>query len=262
MSALIQHGSNESQPALIIAQVTDIHIGPDTTSYRDIDVRGNFKAVIDRLANRPLDLLVLSGDLAASAGELEAYIWLQQILADFPHPYVLMAGNHDHVGRMISILQPPQYERHNDALYFSRYLKGWQLLFLDSSPNRITQVQLAWLKAQSLTAHTLLFVHHPPLKCGCHFMDHRYALKNIDEVWPVLAQLPAIKHIFCGHYHNEKTITYQDKSIYLTPSTIFQIDMQKTHFCIEHVQPGWRMIECQGSSLRTYTEYLLKKDRP
>ena len=251
--------SQDRQDDLIIAQLTDMHIGPTDGPYRNMPVRQQFLEALQTLATRKLDLLVLSGDLAAEAGEPEAYHWLKQCLAKFPAPYAVMAGNHDHVGRMTDLFNLPASDSVAGMLCFHRTLKGKRLLFLDSSSYTLPLSQLDWLRTQ-LTANAheevLLFIHHPPLLCGCRFMDSRYALQNIDQVWPVLVQLPQIKHIFCGHYHTEKTITQEGKTVYLTPSTTFQIDTQSPHFVMADIRPGWRIIEWKETQVQTYVEYV------
>lgn len=243
---------------LLIAQVTDMHIGISDAPYRNIPVRQQFLDVLQVLAQRPIDLLVISGDLAAVAGEPEAYAWLKQSLATFPHPYVVMVGNHDHLERLNQAFELPVEDVKNGMLYFSRTLKGRHLFFLDSSSYRLPLAQMDWLRAQlaRVTEEVLLFIHHPPLLCECRFMDERYALQNISEVWPTLVHLPQVKHIFCGHYHTEKTVTKEGKTVYLTPSTIFQIDTQSPYFVMASTQPGWRIIEWKGTQVHTYVEYL------
>ncbi len=243
---------------LTIAQVTDLHIGPDDVLYRGIKGRQQFLDVLQVLAEKELDLLVLSGDLSAIEGEPEAYAWLKEVLTTFPHPYIVMAGNHDHVLRMKRAFELADSDVSQGMLYFSRTIKGKRLLFLDSSSYRIPKQQLEWLKTQlaDYKKRVLLFVHHPPLLCDCLFMDESHPLQNIDEVWQVLDQCPQIKHIFCGHYHTEKTVEKNGKSVHLTPSTIFQIETEDPEFAIEHSKPGWRMIEWEGEKVQTYAEYL------
>ncbi len=243
---------------LVIAQVTDLHIGASDVLFKGIKVRQQFTKVLKALAKKPLDLLVLSGDLAANEGEPEAYAWIKQTLASFPCPYIVMAGNHDHVIRMKTAFRLPDNDVSQGMLYFSRNIKGKSLMFLDSSSYRIAKQQLEWLATQMSDCEdsVLLFVHHPPLLCGCQFMDERYALQNIDEVWQELAQFSKIQHIFCGHYHTDKTVTKEGKSVHITPSTIFQIDTENPQFAIDHTKPGWRIIECEENYVETYVEYL------
>ncbi len=241
---------------LVIAQITDMHIGSSDSLYRGIKVRQKFLNVLQALAKKKLDLLVLTGDLSALEGEPEAYAWMSQVLAEFPYPYIVMPGNHDHVVRMSRAFKLPDGEISQGMLYFNRTISGKRLLFLDSSPSYITRRQLEWLSAQlaDYKKQVLLFIHHPPLFCDCQFMDARHSLRNIEEVWQVLEQLPQVKHVFCGHYHTEKTVIKNNKNIYLTPSTIFQIDTNTPHFAVEHTTPGWRIIKW-GEEIQTYVEY-------
>jgi Icc protein len=102
----------------------------------------------------------------------------------------------------------------------------------------------------------LLFVHHPPLLCGCQFMDSHYPLQNREEVWTQLQCLPAIEHIFCGHYHTDTTVVRDGKQIHVTPSTMMQIDRDTPTFAIAHTRPGWRIIEWSTRKVHTYVEYL------
>jgi len=242
---------------LIIAQVTDMHIGPSDVSYRGVKVRQKFLDVLQVLAKKHLDLLILSGDLSALEGEPEAYVWIKQALADFPCPYIVMAGNHDHVVRMSRVFELPKSDISQGMLHFSHTINGKRLLFLDSSPYRVAKRQLAWLNTElaNYEEQALLFIHHPPSLCDCQFMDNHHPLRNINEIWQTLNQLPQIQHIFCGHYHTEKTVIKNNKSIYLTPATVFQIDTKKSHFAIAHTKPGWRIIEW-GEQMLTYVEYL------
>ncbi len=245
-------------PNLLIAQVSDMHISATDAPYRGIHVRQQFEQVLIQLEQQPLDLLVLSGDLAAVAGEAEAYEWLKTRLEHFPHPYVLMAGNHDHVGRMMEIFKLSTSDLTTGMLCFTRRLKGRLLIFLDSSSNYIPAQQLLWLQEQlaSSREEVLLFMHHPPVFGNCRFMDTYHPLRNLDEVWSILQQLPQIKTIFCGHYHTEKTILREGKTVHLTPSTVFQIDTQYPKFQMSSTQPGWRIIEWQGERLNTHVKYL------
>ena len=243
---------------LVIAQVSDMHIGASDVLFKGINARQQLIKVLKVLAKKPLDLLVCTGDLAALEGEPEAYAWLKHLLSDFPHPYLLMAGNHDHVGRMQSIFEIPDKNITEGLLYFSRVIKTTRLLFLDSTSYRIPRQQLDWLHNE-LSVHTepaLLFIHHPPLLCGCQFMDERYPLQNRDELWQELVQFPQVEHIFCGHYHTDKIVSKNDKFIYLTPSTVFQIDTENDTFLIDHTKPGWRMIEWENNYMQTYVDYL------
>ena len=245
---------------LTIAQISDTHIEAtaELSSYTQLDVRKQLQTVLQELAKKRLDLLVISGDLAANAGEIEAYFWIKEALKIMPCPYIIMAGNHDDVKNLALVFDLPPSDTIGNELCFSRVIKGKRLFFLDSSSYKIPISQLNWLQnhVQNPVEPALLFIHHPPLLCDCQFMDTHYPLKNIDKVWPQLVHLQAIEHIFCGHYHTDLTVTQAGKQVHLTPSTMMQIDRDNPKFTIAHTRPGWRMIEWSEEKVHTYVEYL------
>lgn len=242
-----------------IAQISDIHIGGSPDPVQDIDVRTNFLQVLQAVTQMEIDLLVLSGDLAAEEGEPGAYQWVQETMHDFPVPWVVMGGNHDQVSTMAQYLDI-QDDLKNGLLYFQREVKGRHLFFLDSSQNVIQTEQLDWLYQQvsAIPHEVLLFIHHPPALCGCHFMDERHPLRNIEPVRETLRSLPNIHNIFVGHYHTEKLVVQDYKNIHLTPSTMMQIDTHAPSFRMEHVRPGWRIIDWGLDRMDTEVHYLLE----
>ncbi|MCP4696113.1 MAG: hypothetical protein GY862_04595 [Gammaproteobacteria bacterium] len=244
-----------------IAQVTDMHIGSTPAqTIHGIDVRRQFSRILLAVAKENPDLLILSGDLAADAGEPEAYAWYKQVLNGFHHAVVVMAGNHDKLETMRAAFSFADSDVNCGHLCFTRSLGGKKLIFLDTSAYCVDKPQLDWLCAEAAGTQeeVLLFMHHPPLLCDCRFMDNCHALRNIDEVWPVLQGISNISHIFCGHYHTQKLIARDGKSIYLTPSTMIQIDQRSLQFAIEHTCPGWRCIEWDDKEMRTSVHYLFQ----
>ncbi|OUD16255.1 metallophosphoesterase [Thioflexithrix psekupsensis] len=245
--------------SLRIAQISDTHIGASHEPYNGVDMRGQFQRVIAELARRPLDLLIISGDLALMDGEIEAYDWIKQQLADFPVPYLIMLGNHDRLETAMSVFNLPKEDVHHGEFYFYRQFNECHCLFLDTSSYYLSLNQQQWLQqmVQQIKGDILLFMHHPPTLCACQFMDQHHALRNYQEVWQFFLTLPSIKHIFCGHYHTGCDITVSDKWIHLTPSTMLQIDRVSSELVLDKKIFGWRMIEwTQNQPLKTTVEYL------
>ncbi len=243
---------------LTIAQISDPHISPNDEFHYHIPVRQNLVNILKKLAAKPLDLLIISGDLAATTGDMPVYQWIKQALTGFPHPYVVMSGNHDNVKNMTTVFDAQKDDIHHQQLYFSRIIQNKLLLFLDSTDYTVPAKQLHWLQQQASqhSQEALLFMHHPPILCGCSFMDSKHSLRNIEETWQVISQLPTIKHIFCGHFHTERALYKAGKNIYLTPSSMLQINTYQSEFAVEHTVPSWRIIEWCPGELRTYVEYL------
>lgn len=242
-----------------LAQLSDVHITAEPGERHGIDSRANFLRALRQLQaeEADLDLLVLSGDLAALDGESGAYAWLAEQLAACGLPYVVMTGNHDRLERMQRIFAIPETDLQAGYLCYERHIKGLPLLFLDTADYYLASAQLDWLRAKVMadTKQKLLFIHHPPLLCDCLFMDSKHSLRNIAEAWPAIAALPFVQHIFCGHYHTERTLYRDGKNLYLTPSTQMQIGTKSEKFSFDSRHPGWRVIEWDGENLHTYVRY-------
>lgn len=242
---------------LRIIQLTDIHIDTPDKPYFDIDVKSKFTAALDKIKTyTDVDLLIISGDLAAHNGEIEAYEWIVQQLQSVTTPYLVMAGNHDNVHTMQQIFPINPQHVHDGMLYFKQIFKEMPLLFLDTSSYTLPQIQIDWLKQQPAIP-SLLFMHHPPTFCHCTYMDSKYPLHNRQQVWSQLIELSHIRHIFCGHYHTARTVHKDNKVVHIAPSSMMQIATRTPHFAVASYQPGWRVIEWDGTQLNSYTEELV-----
>lgn len=243
--------------SLRIVQVSDIHIGHTDDPISGIDVRRQFLEVLDCIKQEPLDLLVISGDLAALSGEIESYQWVKASLQDFPSPYLVMAGNHDHAGRLAEVFNVQTF-LHDEMLFFAQTVKNKRVFCLDTSSYVLPKRQIDWLREQlsQQIEPCLLFMHHPPLLCNCTFMDTYYPLRNHEEVWAMIREYPLIEAVFCGHYHAERALFKDNKAVYVTPSTALQIDTENLCFEIEHQRAGWRVIEWNSQGIKTQVRYL------
>jgi len=242
-----------------IAQLTDLHLGETDEDVYGSPVRMQFLAALNTLKEQSLDALILTGDIAAVSGEIPAYLWLKEQLKEITCPVYFCAGNHD-VPQNMQIafdLNPAHF--HDDGYYFKAEIQGHSCLFLDTSSYHLPAKQLQWLQQQDVesTEEMLLFIHHPPLFCGCGFIDEKYPLKNIPEAWEVIRKLKNVNHLFCGHYHTERTISKEGKTIFLTPSTMLQFDCRVSYLKGLHKNPGWRIIEWDGEILRTAVDYYI-----
>jgi Icc protein len=212
------------------------------------------------ISNHNPQILIISGDIADEEGQISAYEWVGKQVKNMGIPCALMAGNHDVLHNMTEIFKLKRFIK-NDKLYYKKQLRGHIMLFLDTSSSVVDKAQLQWIRRESRTAlpnEILLFIHHPPIYSQCSFMDKKYPLKNRKEVWQVLLSIPNLKHIFCGHYHTEKMITQDGRLVYLTPSTMAQIDQESPLARLEHKFPGWRLIKWNGNNLMTRVYYVYR----
>lgn len=242
---------------LDIALISDIHIGAEPKLYYDIDVRKNFLLVLEKVLKTKPDLIVLCGDQALERGEREAYEWLREQLKEIEIPILQIMGNHDDA-LVSSEVFGYQDQLKDGELYYSTTFKGYPLIFLDSSSNRVGKKQLEWLKeeASKIDGEILLFMHHPPTISGSRFMDGNWPLLNLEEVQEVLKEIPNIRHIFSGHYHTTKTVQWMGKEIHLCPATQMQICEELEEFQVANLNPGWMSVQWNGKEIKCKTTFI------
>ena len=241
-----------TKKVLKIGQISDLHIGEDDSLVQGIDVRKNFLEAYTSQSMADLDLLVLSGDLANENAEPGAYSYIANLLKDSKVPVCIIPGNHDDIEVMEKFFDLTG-KVHNGKCYYRYDLEGRSIFFLDSANGTVSSEQLSWLEEETAKVNdeVILFVHHPPCLCGHKFMDKKYSMKNIDEVQATLSKIKNIKHIFVGHYHSEMEVEMGEQTVYVTPSTQMQIDINQSVFCLSSAAPGWRVIEWGENFLET-----------
>ncbi|WP_209348481.1 phosphodiesterase [Pontixanthobacter sp. CEM42] len=211
---------------MLIAQMTDIHIGFDPAAKPEELNRIRFRMTLDRLLNGPnqADMLVLTGDLT-DHGDKDSFEKTAELLEACPMPIYSIVGNHDtREGLLHAFPDTPV-----DADGFIQYAveqDGLRILFLDSLEEgrhggAFCEKRAAWLSAE-LNAHpetpTLIFMHHPPVVSGIGWMD-----PGADEPWMLrfaeaIRGHDQVRAIHCGHLHRQINATVEGKLLSVTPS--------------------------------------------
>src|SRR5687767_14032083 len=170
---------------MLIAQMTDIHIGfaPDERPEELNRIR--FRATLARILegpNKP-DMLVLSGDITDN-GDLDSFEKTADLLADCPFPVWPMVGNHDTREALVEAF--PQVRLDGGFLHYALEGQGLRVLLLDTLETgrhggAFCEARAEWLTAQLDAAPdtpTLIFMHHSPVVSGIEWMD-----PTPDEAW-------------------------------------------------------------------------------
>lgn len=239
-----------------IIQITDLHLGTKDQRPYDIDVRKNFTDILREVRTEEPDHLVISGDLCFDMGDPTIYKWVKNRLALQKFPWSIITGNHDDT-KMLSDVFEFDHLLTDDELFFAKKIGKTTCLFLDTAKGFCREAQLNWLRRQ-LRNHKkelILFMHHPPIKVGMPFMDSKHAFKDIKTLKPLLLEYPSNLHIFCGHYHIDKTVRLKNLTINVTPSCFYQLNQQSPEFKVDHHRIGMRVIEVTGESVRSYVRY-------
>jgi len=218
---------------MLIAQMTDIHIGFEPDARPEELNRKRFRDTLDRLVKQPNtpDMLILSGDIT-DHGDKESFEKTAELLTDLPFPVHAMMGNHDSREGMLHAF--PDTPTHDGFLQRAFVREGLLVVLLDTYEKgrhggAFCEVRRDWLKT-TLAEHkgtpTLIFMHHPPVVSGVEWMDPRP-----DEQWIVnLAEALAgfesqIEAIHCGHLHRPLTARFCGIPVSVTPSVAPLVSM-------------------------------------
>ncbi|MDE8651656.1 metallophosphoesterase [Novosphingobium sp. H3SJ31-1] len=192
---------------MLIAQLTDIHIGFDRGNPDEYNMR-RLKAVVQRLIEGPdePDLLLLTGDLT-EYGDAQSYALLNEALSVCPFPIWPAVGNHDVRAALLAAY--PQVPAADGFVQYALEAQGLRLIVLDTLEEgrhggAFCETRARWLDAE-LSAHpdtpTLLVMHHPPFASGLVWLD-----SDEDESWigrfrEAIAGHAQVGGVISGHLH-------------------------------------------------------------
>ncbi len=229
--------ASASDRAVLIAQMTDIHVGfaPDEKP-EELNLT-RFRATLKRLIegpNRP-DMLVLSGDIT-DHGDAESFAKTAALLADCPFPVVPMVGNHDSRAGLLGAFAQVVPAEGGFLHYVVEAGLGLRIICLDTLEEgrhggAFCAARAAWLAARLAEAPdrpTLIFMHHPPVVAGIDWMD-----PAPDEAWicrlrAVLEAQRQVVAIHCGHLHRQITTRFAGIPLGVTPSVAPLVAMDLT----------------------------------
>lgn len=240
-----------------IFQITDPHIvsiGRETIN--NIDVWGKFKVVLAKAKENKPDLLVISGDLCYAHGEQKIYRRIKQELETTGLNYLVIAGNHDDATMMANVFGLPLNNETGECYYAKEYDEG-RMLFLDSVKKTFSEQQWAWFTTQiSKGDPMLIFTHHPPCIAGSPFMDKNHCFLEAEKFRAISLKSKKPLNVFCGHYHQERTINMPNMTVFVTPSTMVQINIFQEEYTLAQEQAGYRVINWDGIAVQTSVLYV------
>jgi Icc protein len=254
---------------LLIAQITDVHIGFDRDNPEEANL-SRFRALLARLAqgpNRP-DMVLLTGDLTEH-GDAPSYARLAGALADCPLPVWPIPGNHDTRAAFRAAF--PHVPAREGFVQYALDAGSLRLLMLDTLEEgrhggAFCDARAAWL-ADALAAEpdrpTLIVLHHPPIAAGIAWMD-----PDPDEPW--IARFRAatqgagrIVGVVCGHLHRPIVANWQGAPLVVAPSSApalalnlcaIDADAPDDRALIRDEPPAFALHFWDGQSLVTHFE--------
>lgn len=243
--------------AVRIAQITDMHLtGREYARTLGAPVWRSFRqalAFVSELGDT-VDRLVLTGDLVHQR-RAATYRRLRAAVAPWAGKVLLIPGNHDDRSLLIDTFSDRLVPDRATANVVDG-VGGLRLVGLDSlrprrAHGRVGAEQLRWLRdvLGDRSTPTLLFVHHPPVRVGCWWLD-KDRLRDADQLADVVRG--RVDAILCGHVHQEFRGSLGGVPVYTCPSTAYQFRPRSaipSH--VDRGRPGLRLIDWEDGELRT-----------
>ncbi len=196
---------------MLIAHISDFHIaGHNKKAYGIVPTAENLALCVEHineLMPKP-DLVLVTGDITYS-GLLEEAERAASLLEKLQSPYYIVPGNHDNRAPLWSVFGNHACPGENKD-FINYVLDGYdiRLLAMDSTiaadpGGEISDKQISWLEKQlSIESKkpTILFMHHPPARCGVLETDEDGFI-GADKLGDVILQHNNIEAILCGHIH-------------------------------------------------------------
>jgi 3',5'-cyclic-AMP phosphodiesterase len=238
-----------------IAQLTDLHLSvAERGRVFGSDVWGNLARVLGHVHALGIDHLVLTGDIANSGGR-SVYERLRPLLSPFGDRVLMVPGNHDRRAALRAVFEP-RWPAAASKLGFEAELGGCTLLGLDSvhegrTRGELGADQLQWLGARlaATTRPVVLFLHHPPVRVRCWFLD-RDLLRDRDQLAALLRPRPPLA-IFTGHVHQAHELQFAGVPVFTTPSVAYQYGLRSWVPLPKSLRPALRILELDGGVLRS-----------
>ena len=210
---------------MLIAQITDCHIGFDRTDPEEDNVQ-RLRAVLARIShgpNRP-DLLLLTGDLT-NGGEAESYARLGRLLTECPIPYRLLAGNWDERAALLAAF--PDTGTADGFVQFELDMPNLRIIALDTTePGRhggaFCARRAAWLSARldaDPVTPVLIAMHHPPIISGLDWLDGGEQAPWIERFAAAIAGRSQVRAIIAGHLHRTVHTSFAGVPLTVCPSS-------------------------------------------
>lgn len=222
-----------------LLQISDCHLLEDPAGlYRDQNPDQCLQRLLPALKVIRPDALVLSGDLAED-GSAAAYQRIVDHLNGLCSTIAYIPGNHDDVVLMHQIF--------GSAGYLSGPIldwAGWSVVLLNSVvPNdpagELADDQMAILEqAQSREKPTLVFIHHPPMAVGAHWID-RFPLRSPERFMAALDS-QWVKAVGFGHIHQPFSEFKEGIQYLSAPATSVNSQVGMEKFTVDPTGPKAR----------------------
>lgn len=216
---------------LLIAQVTDIHLGFDPGNADEFNRRrlDATLSALTRMTPQP-DLLLATGDLV-DRGDAESYAVVREAFANLPFPVLYCMGNHDDRANFASVF--PELGD-GGFVQFIHEVAGLRLVVIDTLEDGrhgggFCAERTAWLRARLAEAPdtpTLIVMHHPPVEAGIEWMNTDPREAWVTNFADAIAGHAQLRGIICGHLHRAVVAPWEGTTVAVCASTAPQVALE------------------------------------
>jgi 3',5'-cyclic-AMP phosphodiesterase len=216
---------------MLIAQITDLHIGFDRDNLYELNVR-RLNMVIDQLnamSPKP-DLLIVSGDLVENADDKRAYRHMETLVKRWQGPLLWAVGNHDSREGLREVLPEVQLDE-NGFVQFEVEHGGLRFVVVDTLDEgrhggMVCEARAKWLRArlrEKKEMPTIVVMHHPPVDTGISWMSALPCEEWVQRVEKAIRPARQVVAILAGHVHRPIATGFAGKRLIVAASTAPQV---------------------------------------
>jgi Icc protein len=216
---------------MLIAQLTDLHIGFDPDNPDELNIR-RVASALEYLKNLSVtpDRLLLTGDVT-DHGDVKSYTRLRKLIDGCPFPVHLCVGNHDERAAMKQVF--PDLPIDDGFVQYVIDEPEVRIIVLDTlDPGHhggaFCRRRAGWLRARLLEVPgkpVLIALHHPPIETGIPWMTAHATdpwVTMLDQAIGDRANVMMIS----GHIHRSITTQWRGRMLAIAPSTAPQVALE------------------------------------
>lgn len=222
--------SKAAAERLLIAQITDVHLGFDQGNADEFNRRRLNRALEALAAMQPRpNLLLITGDLAEEGDDEVSYRQLSEALSGLPFPVHMAMGNHDSRAPFLRVF--PQAPHAGGFVQYAIDDLPLRILVLDTLEEGrhgggFCEARAAWLTerlAEAPDRPTLIALHHPPIDTGLSWMTEDPAAPWVERLRDVVEPHGNIVALVAGHLHRAVVTRWAGTTLAVCPSTAPQV---------------------------------------